>query len=347
MTPPLFAMQIAQDPRSWIGGALVLILLLMGGPRSASGQASEVQALLKQGRQAGAAAAQMRTVAERARQAGFSPDATASLLRPVVELAKQDLPTAPLLTKTLEGLAKQVPHARMQPVLQQVRTHTERAGQLVSQWTQRAEVRTMLGTSEGTPGRGPPNEMRTQLVTAVTEAQQQDISAETIGAFLNDLPSAVKRRPVPLAEVRTAVNVLPDLPSSKTSPKASRRLLTAALDAGYSPESLRQLPAALQSARRESKRPADALALGAAQAIARGTPATDVLRDLFRGAPPGVGPPPGAGPPGNVPGSGKPPGRGGKPPGTGPPDNPPGGGPPDNPPGGGPGGGGGGGNGGS
>lgn len=334
-------MRMAPNGTFRIGWLLVLTLLLTGGPRLAVGQASDVQALLQRGRQAGADVDQMRTVAKRAREAGLSPDATASLLRPAVELAEQDLPTTPLLTKTLEGFAKHVPHARMQPVLRQVHNHTERGGQIVSQWAQRSEVRQFLGATDPPPDQGHQNVARSRLIVAATEAQQQGISAEDIDAFLNNLPSAVERRPVSLSSVATAVSVLPDLPGSKNFPEASKQLLTAALDAGYSPESLRQLPSALQNARRESKQPTNALMQGAAQAIARGTPASDVLKNLFQGSLPGAGPSSGMGPgpPGNVPGAGKPPGRGGKPPGTGPPDEPPGGGPPDNPPGGGPGGG--------
>jgi len=117
-------------------------------------------------------------------------------------------------------------------------------------------------------------------------------------------------------------------------------LLTAALNAGYDPESLRQLPSALQSARRKSKQPVDVLAEGAAQAMTRGTPAATVLQSLFRGAVPGGGPPAGIGrgPPGNRSGTGKPPDTGppddkeppddpGPPDDTGPPDDPGGGSP--------------------
>ena len=73
-------------------------------------------------------AALMRTVATRAQNAGFGAQATAGLLRPAVDLAEQDLPAAPLMNKALEGLAKQVPAARMGPVLRQLGTHTREAG---------------------------------------------------------------------------------------------------------------------------------------------------------------------------------------------------------------------------
>jgi hypothetical protein len=282
----------------------------------------------------------MRTVAERARRVGLGTDATASLLRPAVALAEQDLPTGSLLSKTLEGLAKQVPVTRMQPVLQQYRTHTEQAGQLVAQWTRRSEVRQLLGATEKDPDAGPQKAERTRLVTAVTEAQQQDVPAKNIEAFLAGLPEGVERRPVSPNQVATAVNVLPDLPGNEASLETSRQLLTAALNAGYDPESLRQLPSALQNARRKSKQPVDVLAEGAAQAMARETPAATVLQSLFRGAVPGGGPPAGIGrgPPGNRSGTGKPPDTGppddkeppddpGPPDDTGPPDDPGGGSP--------------------
>jgi hypothetical protein len=302
----------------------MLFVLGMGGPHVAVGQTSDIETLLERGRKAGTDAEQMQLVVKRARRAGLDSEATASLLRPAVVLAEQDLPTGPLLSKTLEGLAKRVPPARMQPVLQQYRTHTEQASRLVSQWTRQSDVRQLLGASENTPSNAKKT-AHAQLVTAATEAQQQDIRAKDIEAFLKGLPQGIKRRPVSIGEVATAVGVLPDLPGNGTSINNATQLLTSALDAGYSPESLRQLPSALKSAHQKSKQPVDALAQGTAQAIAKGTPAATVLQSLFQGGLPGGGPPAGAGPPGNAPGTGKPPD-------TGPPEDP---GPPDETPGGG------------
>jgi len=321
--------RISQGIGSWLGAALLLVVLGVGVPHGATGQPADVQALFDRGSAAGVNVEQMRTVVERARRAGLSNDATASLLDPVVTLAENDLPAGPLLSKTLEGLAKQVPAARMQPVLQQYRRHTEQAGQLVGRWTQRAEVRQLLGADTAPEDASQASEGRTRLITVITEARQQGVSPTNIESFLSGLSEGVERRPVSMSEVAAAVNVLPDLPGNGASPEASTQLLTAALDAGYSPESLRQLPSALQSARQNSNRPIDALARGTAQAIARGTPATSVLQSLFQGTFPGGGPPAGVGngPPGQ--GSGKPPNSGG-------PDNPPGNGGPPGDPGGGP-----------
>lgn len=325
------SMRMPQELWSWFG-VLAFLVLGMGGGHAAVAQNADVQALLEQGREAGADGEQMKVVVERARRAGLNADVTASLLRPAVELAEQDLPAAPLLSKTLEGLAKQVPPARMQRVLQQYRTYTETAGRLVTEWTQRSEVQQLLREADGEPGTDAQRKARDRMVTAVAKARQQDVPVEEVEAFLNDLPTGLERRSVSLDEVAAAVNVLPDLPASGASPEASRQLLIAALDAGYSPEALRRLPSALQTARRKSKQPVDALARGTARAIAQGTPATEVLQGLFQGSFPGGGPPAGVGegPPGNGPGTGKPPDPGppddkGPPGGVGPPDDPGGG----------------------
>jgi len=314
----------------WLGTALALVLLGTSSPHTAAGQAAEVQTLLERGRAAGVDAGQMQLIAKRARRVGLSPKATASLLRPTIALAEQDLPTAPLLSKTLEGLAKRVPAARMTPVLREYRTHTERAGKFVRQWTRRSDVQKLLGSSETSSGS---STFPTQLVMAVAEAQQQDLPAKDIRTFLNGLPSDVKNHPVSTDQVAAAVGVLPDLSGNGSPAGAARELMTSALSAGYSPESLRQLPSALQSAHQKSKRPVGTLASGAAQTIARGTPAATVLQSLFQGRLPGGAPPSRTGPSGSAPGPGKTPPA--DPPGKGPPDDPPGsGGPPDDPDGG-------------
>lgn len=314
------------------GGVLFLVTVLLGSTQTTLGQESTVQALIERGQQSGANVTQMQTVATRAREAGMTPTETTALLRPAVELAEMHLPSGPLLTKSLEGLAKNVPPSRMHPVLDQLRTHTERAGKIVSQWTQQPATKKLLGLSGPRENRGPPEDQRTEMITAMTHAQQQGIPGNTLKSFLDNLPSAVNRRPLSIEAVAASVGVLPDLPGSNSSSDAAMKLLTAALDAGYTPESLRQLPAALQSAGRAREAPPGALVSNAARAIAQGTPAASVLRGLFQGSLPGLGPPAGrgGGPPGTVPGNGKPPGQGGKPPGKGPPGNPPGGGPPGN-----------------
>ncbi|MFB6249811.1 MAG: hypothetical protein ABEL97_14715 [Salinibacter sp.] len=307
--------------RPWLGVALSVTLFALVLPTSAWGQ-SPVPSLIEQGQKAGADADLLRTVATRAREAGYSAQATADLLRPAIALAEQGLPATPLMNKALEGLAKQVPTARMTPVLRQLRTHTQKAGALVSTWSSQKSTQALLGRS-GPLSRAEQN----RLITTIAEARQQNLPRPAVKQFLNQLPDAVQRRPVSLSKVTTAVGTMPDLPAARKNPTLARELLTAALNAGYDAESLRRLPAALEQARRTTQRPTTAIARGAARAITKGTPASTVLRSLFRGSIPGGGPPAGAGPgpPSSPPGQGKPPGAGGRPPDADPPDNPGGG----------------------
>ena len=309
--------------RPWPLAVMLLSLLLLSRP--ATGQdTSPVQSLLTRGKAAGADTELMQTVVSRAEQAGLSAEAIPPLLRPAVTLAERDLPTAPLLNKTLEGLAKQVPPSRMTPVLQNLQTSLEQSGALVSTWLAREEVKSMVGSS-------PSPSDRTQLIADVAKARQQDVPLSTVETFLDELPNALERRPVSLRKISVAVSVMPDLPGAQGNATVSRQLLTAALNAGYDAEPLHQLPSALERAQQTSQRPAGAIAQGVARAISRGTPAPNVLRRLFQGSIPGGGPPSGIGNESTgPPGQGKPPGQNGRPPGAGPPNNP-GQGPPDNP----------------
>lgn len=308
--------------------ALLLVLLL---PATDVRAQSPVSSLIERAEQAGADADLMRTVASRAEKNGLDADATADLLRPTVALAEKKLPTTPLLNKTLEGLAKRVPADRMTPVLQQLQSHTQAAGTLVSKWQQQESTQQLLDSKGGSTAD------RDQLIATIAEARQQDLPLKHIEQFLNALPDAVPDRSVSLADVGTAVSVMADLPGERTNPKGTRRLLTTALNAGYDAASLRQLPAALEQAQRTSNRPASALTRDAANAIAGGAPSDRMLRTLARGKVPG-GPPSTMGPdaPGTVPGQGKPPGRDGRSPAASQPNNGgnannPGGGPGDNP----------------
>ena len=299
-----------------------LVLLLVGPVLGAAAQpAPSVDQLMTAGRQAGVDLALMEQVVQRSERAGYTPDQTAQLLRPAVGLAQEQLPAAGVLQKALEGLAKQVPPPRIQPVLQRMHASTQQAGTLIGAWTQRPAVRAMMGRDHASaldPA------ARDQLIRSATQAQMQDVPAAVMQQLLDALPAQTKRRPVPPGEVAATMQVLPELMSHGASPQTTVELLTHVVDAGYGPSSVRQLPTAVQAARQQNQRPMEVLMRNAARAIAQGTPAADVLGRLFDGGVPGGPPGEVGGPPPNVPGQGKPPNT---PPGNGPPgqgDGPPG-----------------------
>ena len=322
-----------RSPLARRGVFFLLVALVLLAPMVVRGQDGSVETLIERASTTDANVDLMETVARRAKTAGLSTAETADLLEPAVRLAETNLPSSPFLNKTLEGLAKKVPPSRMKPVLQQLQSHTQQSGRVVSGWLEQEQTQKLFGSD----GAGTASD-REELIVNVTEAQQQKVSLKAVTQFLETLPAAVDRSSVSLSQVSVAVSVLPDLPSNTNNPKVTRELLTAALNAGYDGESLRQLPAALERAQRETQRPPAFVARGVAQAIARGTPAASVLRNLFQGSLPGGGTPSRVenGPPGTIPGQGKPPGKGGTPPGIDPPDNPgQGDGPPGDNPGGG------------
>lgn len=302
----------------WCFVALLAPLVLH--PPRARGQADRVQSVADRAVAAGADRTTVQSIVDRATRSGLTAESTIDLLQPAVRLAEQGLPATPVLNKSLEGLAKGVPPARMTPVLNRLQTYTEQAGAVVSSWLDRPDVQTMMGEDGSVDA-----SVRDRFVVNVAQSQQQGVDIRTVQSLLDALPTETSQRPIPSQRIVVALSVLPDLPGARQGTQSTRRLLTAALNANYTPEDLRQLPAALESARRTSQRPADVLARGTAQAISNGAPATDVLRGLFQGAVPG-GPPsgvgadqPGQGPPEAPPGQGKPPTSG-----DGPPDDPPG-----------------------
>ena len=296
-----------RPPWKWTWGLVGVLLCALVLPASVQGQ-SAVESLMAEGRAAGADVERMRVVVSRAENAGLSSQQAATLLQPAVSLAKRDLPATPLLNKTLEGLAKQVPPARMTPVLQELRTHTEEAGTLISSWTKKKKTKALLDTEDNSL----PRAERDQLIVSVAEARQQNVPVPNIETFLNKLPDAVGSRSVSANEVAVAVSVMPDLPAAASPPATSRALLTAALNADYDPESLRQLPGALERAQQVSDRPTVSIAKSATRAIQKGIPAPKMLRSLFQGTVPGT-PPAVQNAPSSPPGQRNPPGRDGRP----------------------------------
>lgn len=310
----IFSGSIYGIGRMPIGTVVAIAVLAFLLPLSVVGQPRSVESLIEQAQQAGADADLVRSVATRIQEAGMSPEQTAEALRPAVALAERDLPSTPLLNKTLEGVAKQVPPSRLTSVVQDVQMNTERADAMVSSWLDRPDVRQLTGEEE------PSRSARNDLIERIAEAQQQSVPADNIEQFLDHLPSGVDRPPVSLANVSVAVSVLSDFSGTVANPQINHELLAAALDAGYDRESIRQLPAALSSGRRARQQPAAAIARATARAIENNASAASVLTNLLQGGFPGGGPPLDidSGPLDRPPGQGKPPGKGGKPPGIGP-----------------------------
>lgn len=291
----------------------IAILTLLLWPATVPAQSvGELDALVDRAAEAGIERTVVSDLVERARQRGLNPEETAQLVEPAVGLAEEGLPGTPAVEKALEGLAKGVPFSRIHPVVGQLETHTREVGTYVREWARQNDVRAMLSaeTDGGGAGDAAAAEQAVSVVTeSAAQARMQGAPMESIEGFLSELPARTSRRPIAAAEIANAVQVIPDVPGENGPPQGVGRLLTEALDGGLSAESVRQIPAALEEARRQTGRPVDALASGAAAQMASGTPASQVVQTLFAGGRPGTGP--GGGPPeGLPPGEDVPPGPG-------------------------------------
>lgn len=203
---------------------LVITLLLAGATVHRSGAQPRLDIVIHNGKSAGAPQALLQAVADRSDRAGLSPNSSARLLRPAVALARQDYPSSPLLTTALEGISKQVPFPKLETTLLGLQAQTERAGALVTQW---------LGAPREAPVERPG---RTQLITSVVRARLRGLSSGQIDDSWNGLrqrfePTTTGSSALPA--LAAAVDILPRVPGSASSPKTAGRLVGEALNAGY------------------------------------------------------------------------------------------------------------------
>lgn len=285
-------------------GGLIILLLLTELPVSAQHGIDE---LIRRGEAAGADVELLQTVDQRALERGLGVAQRSELLELGVVLAEQGLPADGVLQKTLEGLAKQIPQPHLTSVLSRMQHQTAEAGRIVDGWLQHPETRGMVGDLRSENARG-----RRILIENVAEALIHDVPRPFIDGLLDRVPAETPRGNISAAAVGAAIGALADLPSARNESQATIDLLVSALSAGYSGSEIRRLPLAMRAAEERGISRSEA-ASEAARAMDRGTPADDVLRNLFGGAIPGpgagmgvggadggspssVGPPPGVGP---------------------------------------------------
>lgn len=273
-------MRMAAKGRMIAAGAALLAGLWGASP----GAAQSPEEVAERALAAGANPALVEGIVARAGEAGLEPSTTARLLRPAAELAEADLPADIVLQKGLEGLAKGVPAGRVVGVLENLRRSVETAAAVVDPWLQDPRVRELV-RSAGTPARG----ARPILIESTAAALAQGAPRELVSGFLERVPGGLSRETVPSLELGVALQVLGDLPVARRDPEMGARLLLSALDAGFDPSELRELPGALRTAERRGQLPAEAVARGA-MAQMRELPAAAVLRNLFQGDFPGKAP---------------------------------------------------------
>lgn len=265
--------------RSGLAAAVACVLL--AGPAAAQTPAE----LVARGKAAGADPALLEELRDRALRAGLEEAAAARLLAPGVGLAEADLPSGMVLQKALEGLSKRVPPPQIAQVLSRLAGAVERAGGIVDAWLAAPGVRERL-TPPAVPERAGDG-VRATLVESAAVALDQGAPEAAVQALLERVPSGLQAPSVSAVGLGVALEVLAELPMVAADATLVAQLVLEALNSGFSPAELRELPGALRAAERRGQLPARAVAEGALVQLRDDIPAAVVLQNLFQGNLPG------------------------------------------------------------
>jgi len=254
----------------------------------------------------------MDDLTERGRMRGMGDEDLARVLHPAVQLAEQNLPSEMIFQKAMEGIAKGVPPAIMDRVLNQIRTGTEQARPLIDEWIAKPDVEQMVERSTERMDR---ETFRNEMLRVSARAVSGETGLDLVLTILETLGEEGVMRNATPSRVLAAINILSDIPNAAQQPEQMRDMIAKAIQHGFTSSDLQRLPAAMNMAQRRSELPAAAVMQGLGQQMDRGVPAADILQNLFNGDVRGGGPP-GHIPPGlqNRPDRGEGhPGRGGQP----------------------------------
>jgi hypothetical protein len=138
-------------------------------------------------------------------------------------------------------------------------------------------------------------EFRNLFIENTAYALQQETSEQTLREFLDQAVTASVVERNAIASVAAGMRALPEMPTTRDDPGTSVRLLVRALNAGFTPGEIQQLPDAFRSAQFHSELPADRVARGLDRQLGENIPAASILENLFQGnvggGPPGFLPP--------------------------------------------------------
>ncbi len=275
---------------------LTVLSLSLFNPAHAQHEIADYRAVQEQAMAAGIDAERLETLIGRAQQRGVSPDQLQGMIGPAISLAEKDLPYQSVLQKTLEGMAKRVPAGSIRMVTENIAGGITRSAEVVDPWMARNEVAAMVAAVRGGRETGVTmREYRRTFIEHASYAFQQNTEEQTVREFLDQslTPNVVERHAI--ASVAAGLRALPEMPTTQENPGTSIRLLVRALDAGFTPGEMQQLPDAFRAAQFHSELPADRVARGLDRQLLENTPAAHILENLFQGnvggGPPGFTPP--------------------------------------------------------
>ncbi|MDX1637584.1 MAG: hypothetical protein R3281_06430 [Balneolaceae bacterium] len=269
---------------------LVLSVLCSGVTIPGYAQEQPINDMIKSGVERGIDESMLAELKTRSESRGITQQQLRNILASALELASDNLPSEHIIQKALEGMSKGVPDTRIASVIDRMNQSTRHASQVIDPWMELPRVRQMVNRSGPS---GQQTRVRNQMIEASARAITQDVPAESIGRMLEDLNNDVIMDNSSPSDIAAAINILPDL-SAGQQPDMARGVVVRALKGGFKGADLQKLPMAVNMAQQRSQIPAAAVLQGVSKQLQAGTPAAQVLQNLFNGTI-------GGGPPGNSP----------------------------------------------
>ncbi|MEX2477576.1 MAG: hypothetical protein WD357_04005 [Gracilimonas sp.] len=283
-----------------IKGVLLSVMLFV--PAFASAQQSELSMLMQKADQLGIDKSYITRLQERAQENGISEQQLADILTPAVALAENDLPFDMILEKTSEGFAKRVPEQALINVLRGLQEATQKAVPLIDPWMKRASVQEMISRNQASDSE---QGFRNDLLKNTGRALNQGVSEESVLSFIEELGSDEIMSNINSRDIVASMRIYPDLPTTADNSALSQQLVVRSLKGGFKSSDLEKLPSAMRMAQARGQLPAGNIVNGILEQLQVGSPAGDILQNLFDG---NIG----GGPPSGLPGRpDNPAGRGG------------------------------------
>ena len=273
--------------------ALAVVLVLFITPLHARGLSGDFEPVIKRAIDAGIDAGRIERLVDRAQSREVSPDQLQHILNPVISLAEMDFPYHLMMHKAAEGLAKQVPAPGIRFVLDQMQTSMVRSAAVIDPWIGRQEVQHLIEAGRGARASDAASKhYRDKFLESTSHFLQKDADDVILREFLNEVSSTVILKNGDLASIAAGLQVLYEMPMTQDNPGLSVRLLTGAMNAGFTASEIRKLPDALRSAHIHSHLPMEKIAGSMDQQLHDNVPAVHIMENFFQGnvggGPPGL-----------------------------------------------------------
>lgn len=229
-----------------VGVVLLLAIPDRGTAQSTGSPDAQVGRLIDEGIRGGVDPALLRQVARQATEPG--PPQAAPFLRPAVRLIRRDLPARHVLQKALEGLAKDVPGARLEAALQQAERHTVAADAQAAAWIEPARMAPSAAARID-------REVRHRVVASAAKARMQGVPPRAVDQLFRAAWGSGGHQALPSGDgvvdrVIAALEMLSEVVGAGGALDEATRLLSRGVQKGYGAATLRGVSTALRRGQR-------------------------------------------------------------------------------------------------